>query len=525
MGKLLSSYYKLLHDEIRNSISSNTSQYYAFAANPVEYANGVPNVANTDYGTVFENNWLMLFGKKLTVNDIAPVISKNIWTSNTIYNRYDNTSSNLSNFYVISEPSDVGGNYNIYKCIDNANGASSTIDPASIATPTQTSTFQTDDDYKWKYITSISYKNYEKFSSDDYVPVFTNTSLSVTASSRSGVDVVMITNTGSGYETYHSGNVLSVNSSSNGYIIQIENTAQAINDYYVRNSIYIYNTADSSTAQLADVTDYVANSQGNWIYVANNSVNVATITSGVSKYKISPKVVFESDGDSQPSAYSVINSGDGNTISQIVMLDSGSNISWCNVSIQSNTTFGSGANVYAIVPPAGGHGYDPITELDVQGLAINFRFANTESNNIVTSNIVFNKVGILKNANELVANVTTGSISYGDRYYLNTFDQILKANVSMANTFTVGSLVTGNTSGAKGVVVFSNTSQLYLTGDKHFIDGEYIKNSSNVSVTSITINEVGDIYTKNLKPIYVENINNINRSDEQSEEFKLIIKN
>lgn len=525
MGKLLSPYYKLLFDEITNGISSNTSHYYAFAANPVEYSNTVPNVANNDYDNTFLNNWLMIFGKKLSTNDIAPVIEKNIWTTNTVYTRYDNTSNNLSNFYVISEPSIVGGNYNIYKCIDNANGAPSTVDPSSISVPTQTSTFQTADNYKWRYLTSISYKNYEKFSSDDYVPVFTNASLSSTSSSRAGVDVVVISNSGIGYETYHSGNVLSINSSSNGYIIQIENTAKPINDYYVKNSIYIYNTSDTSTAQLLDVQDYVSNSQGNWVYVSNNSINVSTIAPGISKYNISPKVVFDSDGDSDPIAYTVVDINSGNTISEVVMLESGSNISWCNVSIQSNNSFGTGANVYAIVPPPGGHGFAPAIELNAKGLSINFQFANTEANNILTSNVVYNKIGIFKNPNILIANISSGSISYGNRYTANTFDQVLKANVSVSNTLSVGSTVSGNTSNAKGIVVFSNTSQLYLVGDKNFIDGEYIKDSSNNSLSTISINEVSDIYPKNLKPIYVENINNINRSDEQTEEFKLLIKN
>ena len=43
------------------------------------------------------------------------------------------------------------------------------------------------------------------------------------------------------------------------------------------------------------------------------------------------------------------------------------------------------------------------------------------------------------------------------------------------------------------------------------------------SESNISINTLGDLYVKDLKPIYVQNINNINRSGDQTESFKLII--
>ena len=93
MGKLLSSYKKAIYDEIVTNITSNTSQYYAFAANPIAYSNTAPAVSDDDYSTTFLNDWQLLFGKKLANTNIYPVINKNIWSSNTVYDRYDNTSN------------------------------------------------------------------------------------------------------------------------------------------------------------------------------------------------------------------------------------------------------------------------------------------------------------------------------------------------------------------------------------------------------------------------------------------------
>ena len=73
-----------------------------------------------------------------------------------------------SNYYVICEPASIGGAYHVYKCIDNANGSVSSVDPSSIGTPTQATTFQTGDNYKWRYITSISSQNYSNFSTENY---------------------------------------------------------------------------------------------------------------------------------------------------------------------------------------------------------------------------------------------------------------------------------------------------------------------------------------------------------------------
>jgi len=521
MGKILPSYTKEIIQELIDSIIANTSHYYVFGANPVAYGNTVPNVANSDYETTFINDWQMLFGKKITGGDIVPVVEKNTWTANTIYSMYNNLSNTVhsnNNFYVVTQPLIVGASYHVYKCIDNANGSYSTVDPSTIGTPTQPTTFQTADGYKWRYIYSVSSKNYEKFSSEGYIPVYTNATISATATNYAGVEVVNIVNGGTGYSTYHNG---IIQANPNSSLIQIENTASENNDFYVNNSIYIYNSFDS-TAQITYIIDYIANTSGKFVFVSP-TVNTSIISPSISQYKISPKVKFETDGDNDPVAYSVINTT-SNSIQSVVILDIGTNISWANVTIQSNSSFGSGANLYAIVPPPGGHGYNPSVELNTKGFATAFSFANTQSNTIPTANVLYNKIGIIKNPLTLSANISTGTISKSTRYTANTFDQILKANVSPSYVFNVGEKVVGNTSGSRGIVVFSNSTVVYLSGDKTFIDGEYVSNNAGNYVTTIAINEVADIYTKDLSPLYVENINNINRNDEQTESYRLTIK-
>lgn len=513
MGTLLPSYKTYLIEELIDNIAGNTSQYYIIASNPVPYTNTVPTLTDDDYTSKFEFNWKMLFGKKIANTDCCPVIDKNLWTTNTIYDAYDNISNTLytnNNFYVAAPPAIVGGVYNIYKCLDNANGSYSNTNPGNIGTPTQPAPFTTEDGYKWKYITTISNTLYEKFSTDDYIPVVANSLIVDNASDYSGVDNVIITNSGNGYQAYTNGTVQSV---VNTTLIQISNTSSSENYYYNNNSIYIYNTSLGS-AQLLNISAYVSNSTGKWVYF-DSTANTSIIFPAQSEYIISPQVIFETDGDTNPQAYCTVNTF-SNTIHTIELLDAGSNITRANVSITSS--YGSGAVLYAIVPPPGGHGFSPVSELNVKGISLALTFSNTESNTIPVSNISFNKIALIKNPYSL-SNTGTKST----QYYSNTFSQCMEVALTPNTSFEVGEVVLGGTSNAQGIVAYSNSSHALIVGDKTFSNGEYIGNTTSDSLTTINILTLGDIYAKDLNPFYIQNINNINRSNTQNESFKIII--
>jgi hypothetical protein len=511
MGKILPQYQKSIIDEIISSITSNTSQYYAFAANPIAYdGNTTPVLTSDDYSTSFTNDWQMIFGKKLKPADVAPVISNKPWKANTVYNRYDNTVANLANYYVIVPPSTVGGSYNLYKCIDNANGASSVYPPDQV----QIQSFTKTDGYTWRYITSISSSLYNKSATATHAPVTSNTTIVSGAFSYSGVEVVMINNGGVGYSCYTNGTIQSV---SNSTLLQLQINASRDNDFYSKNSIYLENSG-SATSQLMTVQRYVANLTGNWVYL-ESPANTDLINATVTTYYISPKVVFETDGDSQPKAVSYLNPS-SNSISSIKIINRGSGVSWANVYIQSNTIYGTGANLYAIVPPPGGHGSNPSAELGVNGFVVSFNFSNTESNTILVAT-QYNKIGLIKNPYYISQSTKNKTTAYSS----NTFSSVLKANVDFGSSiFSTGENVIGANSAARGTVAFSNSTVVYLTGDKKFGNERIVSTNNALLSANITINTVGDIFTKDITPLYVQNISNVIRSGNQAESFKLIIK-
>jgi hypothetical protein len=113
-------------------------------------------------------------GKRITGNDITLAVPRNNWANNTIYNFYDssidnsNTNQAVSNtgFYVLTS------DYNVYKCISNANNSPSIVEPSSInySIPNQET-----DGYVWKYLYSLSLADRIRFLTDSYMPVKTLT--------------------------------------------------------------------------------------------------------------------------------------------------------------------------------------------------------------------------------------------------------------------------------------------------------------------------------------------------------------
>jgi len=509
MGALLPRYKKAIIEDLVSTISTNTSYYYAFASNPVSLTAGVPTLTTDEFTTVFTSNWQMLFGKQITNNNILPVIKNIQWTSNTVYDRYDDTNANLYSlsYYVITPPATTGGSHDIYMCLDNANGNPSTVKPDII----QSTSITKSDGYIWRYITSISDSDYKKYSTAAFAPVYANSTLSLGSAINSGVDVVVVANGGSDYRTYANG-IIQSNPSVN--ILQIESTQSPISNFFVNCGIYIYTTGQN-TAQLKTVTNYNVNSSGNWIQV-DSAVNTNIITPGVTKYILSPRVLFNTDGNTNPIGYSVVNTY-SNAIYGVVITDTGTNISRANTYILPGV-YGSGANLYAITPPSGGYGYDPVSQLNVQGLCFSFNFSNNENNTIPT-NVHYNKVGIIKNPRVLnQANGSKSALSWTN----TTFSQVLQANISPAVTYNVGDIIVGKTTNATGTVAFANTTTIYLTGDKNFSNGEYIASKSGTT-TQITINTLGNIYAKDLEPLYVQNLIDVQRSNTQLESYKLII--
>ena len=149
----------------------------------------------------------LLAAKKVSSTDVSVAIARRNWTSGTVYDMYrhdyghyvtGSTTTVVSSssgatalydtsFYVLTD------DFNVYKCLDNNNGGTSTTKP----TGTSTSILSTADSYKWKYMYSLTAAQQANFLSTDFMAVATNSTVSA-AAVDGAVNVVKIKTAGSG---------------------------------------------------------------------------------------------------------------------------------------------------------------------------------------------------------------------------------------------------------------------------------------------------------------------------------------
>lgn len=504
MGNLLTNFKKSLLDGFKEMVESGAYVLYGFGARHIPFVDDVPMPNDT-----IEENYIlpkvhMMFGKRIHSTDIAPIIKNIPWQYGKIYQAYDIKKTNLEDteYYVVCSPDVEGGFYHIFKCIENNNGGPSLYKPDQYLT----TIFTKVDGYSWKYMYSISSADFTRFGNDSYVPITENNEIKSAAYDSSGIDKIVIDVPGDGYITVHSGIIRAV---ANSTLLQIEPSAATSNDFYNLSSIYIYNSS-SQTGQLVEIKKYTSNSSGNWVQL-KKSVNTSTISSGLTHYNIAPTVRISGDGDRQALAYCTVAN---NKISDINIIDRGRGYVTASASIIANSSFGYGANLVTIVPPGGGHGYDVKSELNVKGLAINFKFANDELGQIPV-NHSYSAYGILMNPKD-AANTT---YVYGG----NTFYEILEGAPVAHKVFTNGEIVIGQNTGSMGYVYVSNTTHLYLSGSKGFDNNEIIIGQTSGLSDRISINNRGNIYYKDCDILYIRNIPKVDRSVSQSETFKIFI--
>ena len=156
----------------------------------------------------------MLACKKVASTNAGFVIPRRNWTNATVYDYYRHdygeyitgtTTVQTSNsgagtlydatFYVLTAAR------NVYKCLDNNNGGTSTVEP----TGTSTTILATADGYKWKYIYTLTAAQQADFLSVDFMAVGTNGTVQA-AAVDGAINVIKIKTAGSaGTDGTHTG--------------------------------------------------------------------------------------------------------------------------------------------------------------------------------------------------------------------------------------------------------------------------------------------------------------------------------
>jgi hypothetical protein len=171
--------------------AANTTMYlYIGGTTPFSNDLSPPTPTNSTANIEFIPWRDTIAAKRIQPTDVVHVIDRYNWTSNTVYDQYDDTDTDLldDDFYVLTDE------FNVYKCLNNNNGGASTIKP----TGTSTTIFTTADGYTWKYMYTISTSDALKFLSNDYMSVRTNSTVS-SAAVDGAIEVIRLVSGGSSY--------------------------------------------------------------------------------------------------------------------------------------------------------------------------------------------------------------------------------------------------------------------------------------------------------------------------------------
>jgi len=517
-------------------------------------------------------------GRKITTGDVSHVVPRHDWVSGRVYAQYRDTDTNLfaRDFYVMTDEN------NVYKCLYNNKGATSTVKPADFSTLP----FTLADGYTWKYMYTISLGDADKFLTTSHMPVKT---LSTTdgsvegdrqvavqnASVNGSIDIIETVQVGTGYHQISNGAVESATTTTVRLSASGDNPPSAVDNFYNGSSLYI-NTG-TGAGQIRRVIDYSGSTK---TFTVNSAFS--TIANTDSRVIVSPTVTIRGDGQGAL-AYSEINTS--GQVSNIHVISVGSLYSEADAFVTANAIHGSGATANVIISPVGGHGNDPIRELGADKVLLNVQFDGSEGvsangNGYIPANTDFRTISILKDpilkcdsnnnflSTEHVANTSNSPstlrlttrmlVSYQQMDGANPVNAIVAEETLtnermrlLAELGTLGFVTELNpiirtnqaannaTFGANGDVVFvkrdeteSDTSfyNVYINNVQSFSnrvpftnDDVILKRGSATKIATISSIKGPEANTFSGEFIYTENVQKVTRDVDQTEDIKIIL--
>lgn len=487
MSKLITNNLKLFNvDQFIESFSeSGFNIYYYFVGNPVPYVddNNPPLLSDNTQTTLIDPFSNMLYGKRITANDVVQMAPRHDWVAGTSYTKYTHDNSSLfgSNFFVVS---DEGSSFSIFKCLDNNNGAPSTYRPRISETAADDDFyFTTTDGYQWKYMYSITPTNFQKFATSSHIPVYVDANVVSNAVSGS-IDNIEIVSGGSGYASYADGFFQEVKVGGNPLVFAIDPSGASSNaNFYINSALKITN--GTGAGQQKYITGYTVAGSTRRV-VVDSAFDIAPTTS--SQYEITPLATVIGDGDGAQ-ARALVNS-QSNSIYSIEIVNRGLGYTYASVVVTGNTgviNVATGTSITAnnatakvIISPKGGHGANAAAELGAHYVGVSTTFDSSVSGGKVVDENDFRVVGILKDP--LFANVVLDiSSSTGVFYDGELVTQSLGSPIASI-------VVTSPGSGyfANAVVTISGTSSVQAVANA--------TSNSSGRISSVNISNNGSGY-------------------------------
>jgi hypothetical protein len=486
--KLVTNNFKLTSAQqfVSSFATQNTSTYYIFSGRSYPFANdnNLPVIYDNSENLVYDAYDDMLHGKRLSANDVCLMIKRYDWSSNTVYERYDDQSIDLldSKFYV------VNSNNAVFKCLNNNNGAPSTVEP-TVEDATDEIYIEPGDGYQWKYMYTANAAIVTKFATREYFPLVENTNVSGNAVSGA-IEVLDLEAAGDlRYVATTSGTIQETAVGGNDLVLTLDNNASSTTNFY--NDSVIYLTSGTGAGQQRKIVQY----DGSSAQILIDSVFDTQPIQGDTEYIIVPSITINGDGIGAR-ARAVVNTST-NIVEGALVTDRGINYSYATITVQGYYTGSANSTnqpqLRFIKPPAGGHGKNQAAELGAHWVGISSSLVSTASGGKIVDENDFRIVGVIKNPRyrEVLLDINSS--------YLAADFQVSE-RVTQVNTNATGVITNiysgNNTIAVSNVVGIFNTTNIITGG------------TSLTNATADTVTGQGEYFNQTLR-LECENKSNV----------------
>lgn len=416
----------LFYDQIKsmNAVDGVLKNLYLFIGRSkpwdAPYSDDYPPLPNPNISAEYEAHTDILALKKVDASsNVSLVIPRYDWVSGVCYVAYDDTDQNLYNHpseddlaYVSSLPPSsqfvpgsfyvLTSNWEIYVCIQTGRGEFGLSGKSSLSTvmptggPSAASTNYVvgplADGYVWKYLYTLSQTEISRYVTDSWIPVKfleaadSSDQWQIQESASDGVLAGAVDDPGTAVVWYGSSSVYGkpsnagvTNLTSNSISINIANLQGPATS--TDNDIFI----DSVLVAITGTTVAMYNIASSAYSAPNHTITIDGTFSGVSlpstEFYIAPKVVVSGIYSTSPVVRAIIDPST-NLIDSLAIVDSGEGIKQTFLKFYGKNTSDTGLleSVVArlIIPPVGGHGANPVTELGGWYVQIGVKLNNAE---------------------------------------------------------------------------------------------------------------------------------------------------
>lgn len=246
------------------------------------------------------------------------------------------------------------------------------------------------------------------------------------------------------------------------------------------------------------------------------------------------KVANTGSGYSNASNISVTIKGDGsefagyvtltgNTISKVIITNTGKNYTYATATLtDSSPSPGTGAILIPVISPPGGHGSDPLYELGGKNVMVDAKLKYSEEDILPATND-FRQICLLKDpyirSSSNVAQMTA---------YLQATTILCEGYDNFAQDEIVYQGTSLSTYNFKGTVLSwtpANNRLLLINTDGTVIPQKAITGATSQTVRTVSVDAVkGTLQPYSGKIMYVDNLKPITRSNDQIEDFKILVK-